>query len=281
MEVSADRSGLNTAEISAANSSLDRDRLVVEARLANLLEPEGKESRFHEAMRYAVLGQGQRFRPILSLRVARFCAQENELTLRAASAVELLHCASLVVDDLPCMDNQPVRRNRAATHVAFGEATALLAAFGLVALSARSVVEAPCEPHQKPSILRFQCELLRALDVRGLCEGQEIDLRAASGQCQETRTRINELKTVPLFDLAAKAGLLFADPEEAVTRTLRMFARELGRAFQAVDDCLDGDVAESGFARSRLKAASDCLKPLDPEPVELQELVNLLGARLA
>ena len=281
MEVSADRSGLNTAEISAANSSLDRDRLIVEARLVELLEPEGGESRFHEAMRYAVLGQGQRFRPVLSLRVARFRAQENELTLRAASAVELLHCASLVVDDLPCMDNQPVRRNRAATHVAFGEATALLAAFGLVALSARSVVEAPCEEHQKPALLRFQCELLRALDVRGLCEGQEIDLRAASGEFGEARTRIDELKTVPLFDLAAQAGLLFADPGGTVTKILRASARELGRAYQAVDDCVDGDVTGSESARVRLKAASDCLRTLDQEPVELQELVSLLGARLA
>lgn len=279
MEISANRSELPTAGL-ASKSGMEKDRLVIEARLTELLGSHGAESRFHQAMRYAVLGQGQRFRPILSLRVARFCGHENALTLRAAVAVELLHCASLIVDDLPCMDNQPVRRSRPATHVAFGEPIALLAAFGLVALSARSVVETPQQPRLEPCLLQFQCELLRALDVRGLCEGQEIDLQAASGQHMETRTRIDELKTVPLFDLAAQAGLLFADPDDVVTNSLRAFAREFGRAFQAVDDCLDGDVVETGAARQRLEAARACLQPLQPEAYELTELVEVLSTRL-
>ena len=88
-------------------------------------------------MQYSVLGCGQRLRPILSLRTARALDCEGPNPLRPAAAVELLHCASLIIDDLPCMDNDSVRRNRASVHVQFGEATAILAAFALVALAAR------------------------------------------------------------------------------------------------------------------------------------------------
>lgn len=239
----------------------------------------GKPTSFREAMRYAVLGQGQRFRPVLALRVARVCGHENAHTVRAAAAVELLHCASLVVDDLPSMDNSPVRRNRPSVHVAYGEATALLAAFGLVALAARSVVEQPCLPSQLPHLVRFQTHLLRTLDVCGLCEGQDLDLRA--GACERARLRdcMNELKTVPLFELAARAGLLFADPQSRLAWTLVAFSREFGRAFQLVDDYLDGEITDLKPVEASLRRAEATLAPLAPANVELLELVEALRAR--
>lgn len=281
MELTTARTDPGIAAVAGDTSLLDRDRAAVESRLELLLDREGGATRFHKAMRYAVLGHGQRFRPVLAMRVARFCGQENSLTLQAAAAVEVLHCASLVVDDLPCMDNQSVRRNRPATHVEFGEATALLAAFGLVALAARSVVEVDCEPEHVPPLQRFQGSLLRALDVSGLCEGQEIDLRVSQNERTLLLGRINDLKTVPLFDLAAQAGLLFQDPEGTVTRALRRFARDFGRAFQAVDDCLDNDVPDDSTARRRLAEARASLKALEPNGPELAELVQALGDRLA
>ncbi len=239
----------------------------------------GKATPFREAMRYAVLGQGQRFRPILALRIARLCGHDSPHTLRAAAAVEILHCASLIVDDLPCMDNSPERRNRPSAHVAFGEATALLAAFGLVALAARSVVEQPCLPEQMPHLVRFQTHLLRTLDVCGLCEGQDLDLRAAACERAQLRDCMNELKTVPLFELAARAGLLFTDPQSSLAHTLIAFSRQFGRAFQLVDDFLDGEITDFAPVEASLRRAEETLAPLSPAGAQLLELVEVLRAR--
>ena len=255
-----------------------QDRELVERHLESLLG-DPAPTPFRKAMSYAVLGQGQRFRPVLALRVGRLCGHDNALTLRAAAAVEILHCASLIVDDLPCMDNSPERRNRPAAHVAFGEPTALLAAFGLVALAARSIVEQPCPPALLPSLIRFQSQLLRALDVCGLCEGQDLDLRAKPCERAQLRDCMNELKTVPLFDLAAQAGLLFTDPESVLARTLRQFGREFGRAFQLVDDYLDGEVDDREAVEARLRRAEQVLAPLGPAAAELLEMVEVLRAR--
>lgn len=264
---------------SVAASRLAADRAVIESHLSALLDSGQPTSPFRRAMQYAVLGQGQRFRPVLSLRIARLCGQDNLLTLRAATAVEIIHCASLIVDDLPCMDDEDTRRNRPATHVAFGEATAMLSAFGLVALAARSVVEQPCPPAQVSSLIRFQCELLRALDASGLCEGQDLDLKLGSDQREAMRDRINELKTVPLFVLAAEAGLLFTDPDSATARGLRRFARDFGLAFQAVDDYLDREITDLSFVHERLDAARASLAPFSPAAGELHELIENLHAR--
>ena len=257
---------------------LAADRAAIEFHLESLLGG-GASTPFREAMRYAVLGQGQRFRPILALRIARLCGQENPHTLRAAAAVEILHCASLIVDDLPCMDDAAERRGRPSTHRAYGEATAVLAAFGLVALAARAVVEQPCLPAQLPHLVRFQTHLLRTLDVCGLCEGQDLDLRAADCQRAQLRDCMNELKTVPLFELAARAGLLFTDPQSRLGRTLLAFSREFGRAFQLADDYLDGEIPGFDPVEASLRRAELTLAPLAPANVELLELVEVLRAR--
>jgi len=257
---------------------LAADRAVIEAHLETLMAG-GGTTPFREAMRYAVLGQGQRFRPVLALRIARMCGQENPHTLRAAAAVEILHCASLVVDDLPCMDNAAERRGRPSTHAAFGEPTAVLAAFGLVALAARAVVEQPSLPAQLPHLVRFQTHLLRTLDVCGLCEGQDLDLRVADCKRAELRNCMNEMKTVPLFELAARAGLLFTEPESRLARQMLAFSRQFGRAFQLVDDYLDGELAGFHVAEESLRRAEQTLAPLAPANVELLELVEVLRAR--
>ena len=175
---------------------LATDRLRVDRRLEEHLS--GQVGTVGDAMRYAVLGGGQRLRPILALRVADLLATVTEATLRAACAVELLHSASLIVDDLPCMDNSALRRNRPAAHIQFGEATALLAAFALVGLAARTVADLP----------PFQLHLLRMLDSSSLVGGQALDLALQGPERESQRARVTDLKTVPLFELAVEAGLL-------------------------------------------------------------------------
>lgn len=200
----------------------------------------------HEAMRYAVMGEGQRLRPILAVRVARLIDSPLESALPAASAVEMLHCASLVVDDLPCMDDEEMRRNRPTLHRAFGESTAILAAFSLVAMAARIVVDRSAPPALLHAQLDFQDRLLGMLDCAALVGGQAMDLgltRNGGGLSSNAqRTYVNQLKTVPLFKLAVRAGML---PLECSTtrQTLLEFGREVGAAYQAVDDILDGDAS--------------------------------------
>ena len=264
----------------AALSRLAADREMVEAHLRGLLDSGGQSSSpFRQSMQYAVLGQGQRIRPILAVRIARLSGQDGPLALRAACAVEMIHCASLIVDDLPCMDDEQTRRDRPATHIAFGEATALLSAFGLVAMATRGVVEQPCPPSQVSGLISFQCALLRVLDASGLCEGQDLDLKVAAADRDRLRQQVNEMKTVPLFELAAHAGVIFSDQDSHLARSLRAFSRDFGRAFQIVDDYLDGEIEDRAVAVRSLAQARSHLAAFDPAASELHELIDYLHAR--
>jgi geranylgeranyl diphosphate synthase, type II len=259
---------------------LSLDRTVIDEHLQTLLDPAGVlETPFRRAMQYAVMGPAQRIRPILALRIARLSGQSGTLTLRAACSVEIIHCASLIVDDLPCMDDEQMRRDRPATHVAFGEATALLSAFGLVAIASRGVVEQPCPPAQVSGLISFQCALLRVLDASGLCEGQDLDLKVAATDRDRLRSKVNEMKTVPLFELAAHAGTMFSDPDSSMARSLRAFARDFGRAFQIVDDYLDHEIADLSEVLRSLDQARSHLVAFDPAASELHELIDYLHAR--
>lgn len=256
------------------------DRALVESELVRLFQKNGASpSPVREAMRYAVLGRGQRVRPILALRVARLAGGDHHLILRSAAAVEILHCASLVVDDLPCMDNEDMRRGRPTTHKVHGEFTALLASFGLVSLSARCVVEQRCTPTELSALIRFQIELLKVLDASGLCEGQDLDLRLTGDERERMRARMIELKTVPLFVLAAQAGLMFTAPDSLPARTLRRFAAQYGVAFQVVDDYLDGECEDFEIADAHLRRCREMLAPLAPAAGPLEEMIDYLYAR--
>jgi farnesyl diphosphate synthase len=194
-----------------------------------------------DAMRYAVLSGGQRLRPLLALRVARMLDGECVGTLRAAAAVELLHCASLIVDDLPCMDNSPLRRGQPSTHIAFWESVAVLAAFAMVALAARSLVEGDLDEGDTLRLLRFQKRLLRTLDCSSLIGGQAMDLQLSGEVRLRELPAISELKTVPLFQLAFHAGAIFAAISQEAEATLDALGREFGMAYQMADDFLDGE----------------------------------------
>lgn len=234
-------------------------------------------------MRYAVFGGAQRIRPILSVRIAEMLDCFSPHTLRAAASVELLHCASLIVDDLPCMDNEQMRRGQPCVHIAFGEATAVLAAFGLVSLAARSLVSAECPPREMERLLGFQRRLLAALDCDGLIAGQMLDLaamsRGAETQTANERLAVTDLKTVPLFMLAARAGALFAPGDAPSEGRLIGFGREFGIAFQMADDYLDGDLKDIEELRAQLERTRACLTPIGPAAAPLHGLLDYLNAR--
>jgi len=269
-------------------TDLHSERLAVNAFLGQILSLEGpaakglpvENSVVHDAMRYAVLGSAQRIRPILALRVAQMVNAPEDLALRLATAVELLHCASLVVDDLPCMDNSPYRRDKASLHVKFGEATALLAAFGLVALAARSVLETSCHEQYRSRLIEFQLALLRSLDCSGLIAGQALDLQLPRSSSQTSSCEISELKTVPLFNLAVMAGSLLADLRANERALLNCFGREFGLAFQMSDDLLDGELADPSPFEEKLTTLRAAIRPFGSASRPLEGLIDYMHARI-
>ncbi len=230
-------------------------------------------------MRYAVLGRAQRVRPILALRVARTLGRRGPLPLCAGCSVELLHCASLIIDDLPCMDDAPVRRDRPSVHIKFGEAAAVLAAFGLVALSARLLVEVEATLLEHQRLADFQIELLRSLDCSGLIAGQALDLQLADNRYPRTDCRVTELKTVPLFQLAVAGGALCSDLDSNEEALLQCFGREFGLAFQMTDDLLDGESIERNLLEDKFSTLRAAISPFGPRSRELEELLDYLHAR--
>ncbi len=230
-------------------------------------------------MHYAVFGCGQRLRPLLALRIARMLGAASALNLRAAAAVELLHCASLIVDDLPCMDDEYLRRNRPSLHVAFGEANALLAAFGLVALAARSVIDINCRPWELPCLLEFQVRLLATLDCESMIAGQSLDLSLDSGERDTHRLRLATLKTVPLFELAVRAGSLFARLSATEEQCLLDFGREFGLAYQVRDDLDDGEIDAISTVQDPFARARECLAPFGYRSGPLVDLMNYLDVQ--
>jgi farnesyl diphosphate synthase len=264
-------------------ADLQTERLAVNSYLNRLLSLQGSDNNgiVHDAMRYAVLGSAQRIRPILAIRVARMVQAPPDLAMRLAASVELLHCASLVIDDLPCMDDSPYRRDRASVHVKFGEATAVLAAFGLVALAARSILEPSCREDYRACLIEFQLALLRSLDCSGLIAGQALDLQLPHATSPIPACEISELKTVPLFNLAVLAGSLLANLEANERALLNCFGRQFGLAFQMSDDLLDGELANPAPFADKLSTLRAAIEPFGAASRSLAELIDYLQDRVS
>jgi geranylgeranyl diphosphate synthase type II len=217
------------------------------------LVPAAENDVVREAMRYTLLSPSKRVRAILTMLSAEICGADRAVALPAAAAVEMIHSASLVLDDLPSMDNAPLRRGKPTNHVVFGEPVAILAAFGLMNL-AFGVVARSYDAPQAKALTSF---LVDAIGSDGLIGGQAEDLLATDKSISfETLERIHRRKTGALFSAAATAGALIAQGTRDQIATLAAYAKNLGLAFQIVDDLLDveGEAATTGKApRSDLK----------------------------
>jgi geranylgeranyl diphosphate synthase, type II len=234
--------------------SLVAQQARVTTALDRLLPPEGLEPKsVHRAMRYTALAPSKRVRAAVAVLAAELCGRADDGTIAVAASIELVHSASLILDDLPSMDNAPLRRGKPACHVAFGEAVAVLAAFGLLNLAFATVARA-LEP---PLAARVAALVGEAIGSDGLIAGQAEDLAATEQQISfETLERIHRRKTGALFSAAAVAGALTSGAQPPQIAALEAYAKNLGLAFQIVDDLLDveGDPAETGKAtRTDLK----------------------------
>ena len=194
-----------------------------------------------EAMRYAVLDGGKRLRPLLTLAAARAVAGAAELpaALRSACAVELIHAYSLVHDDMPCMDNDVLRRGKPTVHVAYGEAQALLAGDALQALAFELLT--PEDGSVAPAVQARLCAALaRAAGHHGMAGGQAIDLAHVGLAMTEAALRdMHRRKTGAMLEVSVHMGALSAGADGPTLACLQRYAQAIGLAFQVVDDILD------------------------------------------
>ena len=217
----------------------------VTAELTRLV-PTG-DSPVEQSMAYTVLAPSKQVRAVVVLLSAELCRGDASRAVPAAGAVELVHAASLILDDLPSMDDAPLRRGRKANHLEFGEATAILAAFGLLNLAYGALARA----YDSPLAARMASLLSDAVGPNGLIGGQELDLRATDRDITfEMLERIHRGKTGALFVAAATCGALTAGAAAEPIAALAAYAKNLGLAFQIVDDLLDvtGQPADTGKA---------------------------------
>lgn len=233
--------------------------------------PDDARARLVKAMRYAVIGGGKRLRPLLLCATAAMYGVEREAALRAGCAIEAIHVYSLIHDDLPCMDNDALRHGKPTLHLAFDEATAVLAGDALHDFAFEVLADA--RTSGDPFV---RIELVRALGLasgfRGMAGGQMMDLVAETSEFDlATVTRLQQLKTGALLGAAVEMGAILGHvPPEGQTH-LRGYARDIGLAFQIVDDLIDheGDAAIAGKAVGKDASAGK------------QTFVSLLGAERA
>ena len=210
------------------------------------LIPEG-DGVVHRSMAYTTLAPSKRVRPVLALLCAELCGGRMARALPAAAAIELIHAASLILDDLPSMDDAPLRRGRPTNHREFGEAIAILAAFGLLSEAFGSLARS----YEPELASRLTALVSASVGVDGLVGGQAADLLATDTPIDfEMLERIHRGKTGALFVAAATAGALTAGAKGDAVASLTGYAKNLGLAFQIVDDLLDvaGDPSETGKA---------------------------------
>ncbi|MCS6995869.1 MAG: polyprenyl synthetase family protein [Casimicrobiaceae bacterium] len=211
--------------------------------------------RLLEAMRYGALGGGKRLRALLAYASAEAVDCAIELADHAAVAVELIHAYSLIHDDLPCMDNDALRRGKPTAHIVFGEATAMLAGDAMQPLAFAVLAEMPARAEGRVAAI---AELARASGALGMAGGQAIDL-ACVGQSLtlEALEAMHRLKTGAIFEAAVVLPALACEVEGSTLETLRAFARPLGLAFQVIDDVLDATADTATLGKTAGKDAKD------------------------
>lgn len=249
---------------------MEEARSLIEEALERFLPGDASESdadcppRLAAAMRHSVLGGGKRLRPVLTLMAADACGGSLENALPAACAVEMVHAYSLVHDDLPCMDDDDLRRGRPTCHKAFDEATAVLAGDALLTLAFEVIVR-----HTRPADAAAECVALLAAAAgpRGMVGGQMADLesedRPLSQGSAEALEAIHRRKTGALLRCALRLGAVVAAAPPEIARALDRYGACVGLAFQIVDDLLDveGDESKTGKRVGKDSAAGKWTYP--------------------
>jgi farnesyl diphosphate synthase len=268
----------------------------VEASLQTLLSDKtgpgeiARPARLVAAMRHAALGGGKRLRPFLTIETARLFGREGDGPLRVGCAIELLHCYSLVHDDLPSMDDDDLRRGRPTVHRAFDEATAILAGDALQALAFGVLADAVTDPD--PSVRsELVLGLARASGLAGMVGGQLLDLAAEgrygpAGLTEADVRRLQMMKTGAILTFSVEAGAILGRADAVARSGLAAYGRALGAAFQVADDILDRESSaealgkRTGKDQEKGKATLVDLLGMDGARRECRALVETAQAAL-
>jgi farnesyl diphosphate synthase len=231
--------------------ALDAIGEAIDARFDRLLPvPADPRGKLYEAMRYAVMGGGKRMRPLLVVASCDLFNVDRERAMRVALAIEAVHVYSLVHDDLPCMDDDDLRRGKPTVHKAYDEAVAVLTGDSLFAVAFELLADEAT--HEDPFVRsELVMELARASGPAGMAGGQMMDLAAETTSFDlPTTTRLQQLKTGALIGFSVEAGAIMGKVGQQTRVKLKGYARDLGLAFQIADDLLDveGDAEAAGKA---------------------------------
>jgi geranylgeranyl diphosphate synthase type II len=244
-------------------------RQALDARMGAHLAVSAAPPHLMEALRDATLAPGKRMRPVVLNLVCHGTAAPRTARLDAGCAVEMVHTASLILDDLPCMDNASLRRNRPATHVAFGQATAILGAIAL--LNQAFALLAALDGVPEATRTRLSRILAQAVGWEGLVAGQELDVNGQDGlDTVEQVETLNWLKTGVLFVAAVEMGAVLAGCSERQIDHLKRFATNLGQAFQVADDLLDKTASSTAIGKD---------VDQDADKTTIVSLLGIEGAR--
>jgi geranylgeranyl diphosphate synthase type II len=225
--------------VSELKRYLKAQQRAVDAALRRFLPRESvRPATLHKAMRHPIFAGGKRLRPILCLAAAEAFGGSAENAMPAACAVEIIHTYSLVHDDLPCMDNDDLRRGKPTTHVAYGENVAVLAGDGLLTEAFAIVAQTPeCRNYKTR---HYVVGLAQSADSRRLIGGQVLDLEGEGKSLTKAQlVRIHEAKTAALLAGSLRLGGMSANVSPRKLEALTIFGRNLGLAFQVIDDILD------------------------------------------
>jgi farnesyl diphosphate synthase len=270
------------------DAALGETSLAMDRVLDNLLPvPHGRHARVQEAMRYAVFAGGKRLRPFLVVTSARLFDVPARSALRVAAALEAVHTYSLVHDDLPCMDDDVLRRGKPTTHVEFDEATAVLAGDGLLTLAFEILADR--ETHTSAEVCsQLVAGLARAAGSEGMVGGQMMDMQAPDNihDAADVVT-LQRMKTGALFEFACEAGAILGEGGAKARDSLRAYARDFGLAFQITDDLIDtlGDANAAGKSvgkdRDQGKATLVSIHGIAGARAEAEKLASRAAARLS
>ena len=270
-----------------ASDFLETCRARVDAELDRCITRDSASGRLQEAMRYSVLGGGKRIRPALCLAAARALGQTGDEALIPACAVELIHAYSLIHDDLPAMDDDELRRGRPTTHIAFDEATAILAGDALQALAFGWLAEAP-GLSESVRLLMVR-ELARASGHGGMVGGQAIDLESVGKSLALPQLEtMHRHKTGALIETSVRIGALTAPSvNEQALASLTQYAKALGLAFQVQDvarakptyPALLGVAGAREHLAALLENAQDSLRAFGSEADPLRAMADYVVAR--
>ena len=246
--------------------SFEEYRSLINSHLTDLLPDLPDESEvLREAMAYSLEVGGKRLRPVLLLAACEFAGGDTEEALPYALALEYIHTYSLIHDDLPAMDNDDLRRGRPTNHKVYGEAMAILAGDGLLSSAAETVTGEPLKYRDDPEAMychvRAAHEIMSRAGTSGMIAGQTADVTGENRKATADLVRyIEEHKTADLITAPVRAGLMLAGSDDVTLGAFTVYAKDLGIAFQILDDILDfeGDAEILGKSTGKDLAQDKC-----------------------